>query len=253
MMYALVFLIITAVSFIFAMLGLGGGSVYVPVITWFGFPMKEVAIPLGLLLNGLNTLFAMIPFARKRLIDWKGGAVMAISAMIGSSIGAFFTEDVDTNVLKLLFAAMVIIVAVRTLMVANKQEVDEMMSMKKRSIIGLFVGLFAGFVGGLLGVGGGFIIAPILMWMGYKAKEAAATTAFVVTFSSFSGYFGHMAQGHMNLTLTILLVVSVIIGSQFGARYMSGKAKSNQVKLVYAVVLILIAVQLTYSALHKML
>lgn len=251
MMYVLVFLIITAVSFVFAMLGLGGGSVYVPVITWFGFPMKEVAIPLGLLLNGLNTLFAMIPFARKHLIDWKGGAVMAIAAMVGSPIGAFITKDVDTNVLKLLFAVMVIVVALRTLLVANKQEADEMMSIKKRSLIGLLVGLFAGFIGGLLGVGGGFIIAPVLMWMGYKAKQAAATTAFVVTFSSFSGYFGHMSQGHMNLVLTVLLVGSVIIGSQIGARYMSGKAKSNQVKLIYSIVLILIAVQLTYSALHK--
>ncbi len=252
MIYALVFLIISAASFIFAMLGLGGGTVYVPVLTWFGFGLKEVAIPLGLLLNGLNTLFAMIPFARKKLIDWKGGAVMAISAMVGSPLGAFFTKDVDTNVLKLLFAAMVVIVAVRTLMVANKVETDTMMSFKKRSIIGLFVGLFAGFVGGLLGVGGGFIIAPILMWMGYKTKQAAATTAFVVTFSSFSGYLGHVAQGHMNLPLTIVLIVAVIIGSQFGARYMSGKAKSNQVKLIYSVVLLLIAVQLIYSVVSKM-
>jgi uncharacterized membrane protein YfcA len=57
---------------------------------------------------------------------------------------------------------------------------------------------WAGFIGGMLGLGGGFIIAPILMATGYKTKQAAATTAFVVTFSSFSGYFGHMAQGKMN-------------------------------------------------------
>ena len=68
MAYFLVFLIITVASFIFAMLGLGGGTVYVPVINWFGYDMKEVAIPLGLLLNGLNTLLALIPFARKKLI-----------------------------------------------------------------------------------------------------------------------------------------------------------------------------------------
>ena len=88
-----------------------------------------------------------------------------------------------------------------------------MMDIKKRSIIGLGVGAFAGFAGGLLGIGGGFIIAPILMWMGYKTKEAAATTAFVVTFSSFSGYLGHMAEGHFNWTLTIIVVIAVIIGS----------------------------------------
>jgi uncharacterized membrane protein YfcA len=52
--------------------------------------------------------------------------------------------------------------------------------------------------------------------------------------------------------LTVILIVAVIIGSQFGAHYMSGKAKSNQVKLIYAVVLLLIAVQLIYSAISKM-
>jgi hypothetical protein len=87
--------------------------------------------------------------------------------------------------------------------------------------------------------------------MGYKTKEAAATTAFVVTFSSFSGYFGHMAQGHMNWTLTIILIVSVIIGSQFGARYLSSKAKSRQVKIIYAVVLLLIAAKLVIDVLLK--
>lgn len=65
-LYTVVGGIILLASFLFAMLGLGGGMVYVPVLTWAGFPVKEVAIPLGLLLNGLNTLLALIPFARKR-------------------------------------------------------------------------------------------------------------------------------------------------------------------------------------------
>lgn len=251
MAYFLVFLIITIASFIFAMLGLGGGTVYVPVINWFGYDMKEVAIPLGLLLNGLNTLLALIPFARKKLIDWKGGAVMAAAALIAAPAGSYVTQYVPVDTLKIFFAAMVVVAAVRTLMVSGNAEPETMMSFRRRVIIGLFVGIFAGFVGGMLGIGGGFIIAPILMWMGYKTKEAAATTAFVVTFSSFSGYFGHMAQGHMNWTLTIILIVSVIIGSQLGARYMSSKAKSKQVKIIYSIVLLLIATKLIIDVLVK--
>lgn len=251
MAYFIVFLIITIVSFIFAMLGLGGGMVYVPVINWFGFDMKTVAIPLGLLLNGLNTLFALIPFARKRLIDWKGGAVMAVAAVVASPAGSYFSQFVTVGTLKIFFAAMVIIAAIRTLMVSGSAEPENLMSFRKRAVIGLFVGVFAGFVGGMLGIGGGFIIAPILMWMGYRTKEAAATTAFVVTFSSFSGYFGHMAQGHMNWILTIILIISVIIGSQFGARYMSSKAKSKQVKIIYSVVLLLIAAKMVIDVLIK--
>ena len=249
MLYAIIFVIIWAASFIFAMLGLGGGMVYVPVLNWAGFDMVQVAIPLGLLLNGLNTLLVLIPFARKKLVDWKGGAVMAVTALVASPLGAMTSDKVPVQTLKILFALMVVAAAIRMIYASKKAEPEKMMSMGKRSLLGFFTGAFAGFVGGMLGLGGGFIIAPILMMMGYKTKEAAATTAFVVTFSSFSGYLGHVAQGHMNWPLTIVVVVAVIIGSQLGGKYMTEKAKSKQVKVIYAIVLFIIAGKMTYGAL----
>ena len=104
MLYSIVAVIIFAASFLFAMLGLGGGMVYVPVLNWAGFDLKEVAIPLGLLLNGLNTALVLIPFARKKLVDWKGGAVMAVTALIASPLGAILSTDVPIPTLKILFA-----------------------------------------------------------------------------------------------------------------------------------------------------
>ena len=249
MLYLIVSVLIFIVSFVFAMLGLGGGMVYVPILNWAGFPLKEVAIPLGLLLNGLNTLLALIQYSRKKLVDWKGGFAMAIAALIFSPIGAYTSQYVPEKPLMILFAIAVIVAALRTLWASKQQEPEEVMSLKKRSIIGSGVGAFAGFAGGLLGIGGGFIIAPILMWMGYKTKEAAATTAFVVTFSSFSGYLGHAAEGEMNWTLTIFVVIAVIIASQLGAMFMSSKAKPKWIKQLYGVVLLLIAVKLILGVL----
>ena len=244
MLYAIVAIIIFAASFLFAMLGLGGGMVYVPVLTWAGFDIKEVAIPLGLLLNGLNTLLALIPFARKKLVDWKGGAAMAFAALVLSPVGAFSAKYVSKDMLMILFAAVVVVAAVRMVWTAKQAEPETKMSLGKRSAYGSVIGAFAGFMGGLLGLGGGFIIAPFLMWMGYKTKEAAATTAFVVTVSSFSGYFGHMAGGQINWSITIPVIIAVIIGSQLGASYMTNKAKPTWVKQVYAVVLLAIAIKL---------
>lgn len=249
MLYTIVAIIIFAASFLFAMLGLGGGMIYVPVLKWAGFSVKEVAIPLGLLLNGLNTLLALIPFARKRLVDWKGGLAMALAALVFAPIGAFSSQYVPVNTLLILFAFAVLGAAIRMVFFAKSPEPETMMDFKKRSIIGSGVGAFAGFAGGLLGIGGGFIIAPILMWMGYKTKEAAATTAFVVTFSSFSGYLGHMAEGHYNWILTVIVVIAVIIGSQLGGSYMSNKAKPKWVKSLYAAVLFAIAIKLFIGAL----
>jgi uncharacterized membrane protein YfcA len=247
MLYTIVFVIIALASFVFAILGLGGGMVYVPVLNWAGFDLVSVAIPLGLLLNGLNTALVLIPFARRKMVDWKGGAVMAATALIASPLGAMTSGHVPVQLLKILFAIMVVVAAIRTLWASKLPEPDRMMSLKKRSIIGFFTGAFAGFAGGMLGLGGGFIIAPILMMMGYKTKEAAATTAFVVTFSSFSGFLGHISQGHLNGWLTAIVVVAVIIGSQLGGHYMTQKAKSKQVKITYAVVLLLIAIKMIYG------
>jgi len=244
MFYTIIAVIIFAASFLFAMLGLGGGMIYVPVLKWAGFDVKAVAIPLGLLLNGLNTLLALIPFSRKKLVDWKGGSAMAISALIFAPIGAYISQFVPVQTLIIFFSVAVLGAAVRMVFFAKSPEPDKMMDLKKRSVIGIGVGAFAGFMGGMLGLGGGFIIAPILMWMGYKTKQAAATTAFVVTFSSFSGYLGHMAEGNFNWPLTILVIIAVIIGSQLGGSFMSAKAKPKWVKSLYAVVLFAIAIKM---------
>ncbi len=249
MTHAIVFLVILAASFLFAMLGLGGGMVYVPVLVWAGFPVKEVAIPLGLLLNGLNTLLALIPFASKGLVDWKGGLAMAAAAFALAPAGAYAAQYVPVKALLVLFAVAVVAAAVRMLMFARQPEPTAIMSLGRRSVIGALVGGFAGFAGGLLGIGGGFIIAPILMWMGYRTKEAAATTAFVVTFSSLSGYLGHVAAGHLDARLTVLTVAAVLLGSQFGAGFMTAKAKPQWVKQLYAVVLVGIAVKLIVGVL----
>jgi len=246
-------IIILAASFLFAMLGLGGGMVYVPALNWAGYDLITVALPLGLLLNGLNTSFALIQFGRKKLVDWKGGAFMAGAALIASPIGALTSKYVNQGNLKLLFAVAVLFAAIRMFSQANKEEPKEKASLQKRILWGVVVGLSIGFLGGMLGIGGGFVFAPVLMALGYKTKEAAATTAFVVTFSSFSGYLGHMADGPMNWPLTLILIGAVIIGSQFGARFMSNQAKPKMVKKIYAIVLIIIAIKFSWGAISAMI
>ncbi len=66
---------------------------------------------------------------------------------------------------------------------------------------------------------------------------------------SLSGYLGHVAAGHMDVWLTVLTVAAVLLGSQFGASFMTTKAKPQWVKQLYAVVLVGIAVKLLVGVL----
>jgi uncharacterized protein len=244
MLYLIISVIILAASFLFSMLGLGGALIYVPVLKWAGFPVKEVAIPLALLLNGFTTLIALIAYFKNKLVDVKGGLAMTIFAFAFAPVGALVSDKLPVNILLIFFSIAVFAAAGRMLFMSRKPEPKEIMSLKKRAIIGAIIGSFAGFAAGLLGIGGGFIMAPLLMWMGYETKKAAATSAFAVTFSSFSGFLGHAAQGHFNWTLTVFLTIAVVLGAWLGSNFMATKAKSNRVKQIFALVLFAIAVKL---------
>lgn len=243
-MVALATVLVFAVSAVFAMLGLGGGMLYVPIFHWLGFNLKDVVIPLGLFLNGLNTLIALGPYGKKGLVDWRGGLPMAIAAFIFAPLGAIVAPDVPNRLLLVLFAAAVIVAAVRTLLVAGRPDADGLAPLGRRVLIGTIVSAAAGFIGGLLGVGGGFIIAPLLMWIGYDTKRAAATTAYIVTFSSFSGFLGHVAHMTINWTLFLSLGGAVIVASLLGSWFMASRAKPSWVKWLYGFLLLGVAVKL---------
>ncbi len=145
------------------------------------------------------------------------------------------------NTLLILFSAMVLIAAFRTLLAAEQSDPEQMLPFVQRAVIGATVAGAAGFVGGMLGIGGGFIISPLLMWIGYRTKEAAATTAYIVTVSSFSGFFGHVSHMAIDPWLLALTVLAVIMASLAGSWFMANRAKPNWVKWFYGILLILVA------------
>ena len=165
-------------------------------------------------------------------------------------MGAHTVEYVPQRLLLILFAILVIIAALRTLLKSGKDEPTEMASKGRRTLVGSVVGGFAGFIAGLLGIGGGFIVAPMLMELGYPTKNAAATTAFIVTFSSFSGFLGHVAEGHIDMVLAGLSLAAVLAGSQLGAWFMATKAQPKGVKILYGVLLLGVAVKLLHGVIN---
>jgi hypothetical protein len=241
--------LVFAVSAVFAMLGLGGGMLYVPLFKWLDLPLKSVAIPLGLLLNGVTSASALVRYAREGLVDFRGGLPAALAAMAMAPLGAHLTQSVPKDILIGLFAALTILAGIYSLKSAGQAEAPRPMSPRRRMVIGLALGGGEGFVGALLGVGGGFIVAPVLMVLGYGVKQAAGTTAFIVTFASISGFAAHAAEGHIDPQLAVLTVIAALAGSQLGAWFMAKRAKPGWVKRLYAVLLLGVAAKLLWDIL----
>lgn len=106
----------------------------------------------------------------------------------------------------------------------------------------------AGFVGGLLGVGGGNLIVPALVALGFDPKKASASTSFVVIFASPSGFLGHATLAGIDYPLLVWTTSGSMVGAALGSWLMSDRLRGPQVKLIIGLVLIAITLKMGWWA-----
>lgn len=233
----------------FSLLGLGGAILYVPVLAWLGYDFKAVAIPAALLLNGLTTLSAAAAHTRAGLVDWRGGLPMAVTSLAAAPLGALGTRFVPTETLVGLFALGLVAAGGRMLATAHRPEPEALLPAGRRAALTAAAGLGIGAIAGLLGIGGGFLILPLLLAVGYPTKRAAATSAFVVVFSSFAGFAGHVAIGHFHWPLLAATGVAAVAGAQAGAWLMRERLRAGWVRRAFGLLLLGVAVRLAWRVL----
>lgn len=235
------------VSLIFSMFGQGGGSLYTPILVLLGYATL-VSVSASLVLNLITALFATLVYFRSKLVDLRLALVFIPGIIAGSFIGGAWGNFVDTKIILWLFVIFLIGAGGRMLYTHwEKSQTAETKSLHPSPSLYLIVALFSfgvGILSGLLGVGGGIVIVPFLIFA-YKvpAKISAGTTGFMVIFSSLFGVIGHSAFGHLDLGLIAGAVATVATGAVIGARLMS-KSKVEWIKPGFGLIMLAFAIQL---------
>ncbi len=228
------------ISFLFSMLGMGGSQLYIPILYWMGMDFKTQAIPLGMLLNVVNSSSASITYGLKKLIDFKVAIPFGIAMILLAPLGAWLNINLPTRPMIFIFAIFTAIAAI--LMLSGWKPKRGEMTSKERTVLGVSGGSILGFFAGLLGRGGGSFVVPLLYIAGLEAKAAAATSAFVVTCSGLSSFFSHIVTAAQpRWSIWLLCVLAVLLGSQLGSRVMATKLKSKNIKIVFGTVLLSVA------------
>ena len=102
-----------------------------------------------------------------------------------------------------------------------------------------------GFVAGLLGIGGGVFIVPLLIYvLGVPTKIAAATSIFIVVFSSFSGFIAHISIGRPDWKFILPAALFSFVGAQLGSRIMAEKLKGPTIRKIFGGILLLFVLKL---------
>jgi uncharacterized membrane protein YfcA len=112
------------------------------------------------------------------------------------------------------------------------------------------VGAVVGYLAGLLGVGGGNILIPLLVLLGFEAKNVAKAVSFVVPFSALGSFFTYATYIEIDYNLLIILSISAIIGGYIGNYLMHFKLEQKQIKKIMAFILYMLALKLLYHFLQ---
>jgi uncharacterized membrane protein YfcA len=228
------------IAFVFSMLGMGGSQLYIPILFWLGLDFKTQAIPLGMLLNIVNSGSAAVTYGHQRLLIWPVAMPFALAMVALAPVGVWLNVQLPVKPLLLFFALFTASGAI--LMLTGWKPPGSAMTSRGRVTLGLTAGGGLGLVAGLIGRGGGSFVVPLLYLAGLEAKTAAATSAFVVTCSGLSSFISHLASAaRPQWAVWITCVLAVLSASQLGSRLMAGRMKSRAIRLVFGWVLLAIA------------
>jgi uncharacterized membrane protein YfcA len=226
--------------------GVGAAFIIIPTFYWLGIPLTE-AMAIALLLNAISMSFASFNYIRYKLVAFKAALPVILLAVIFSPLGAYSTKYFPKNILILLFSAFLLFAGSMMLFYTPKPKDAASKSKGKELQAGVGVGIGAGYLGGLLGVGGGNFIVPTLVWLGFEPKRASATTAFIVVFSSLSGFFGHAVIGNIRWTLLTFSAFGSIAGAILGSWALHRKLQGTQVKKIIGLVLYAISIKMLWG------
>jgi uncharacterized membrane protein YfcA len=240
----IIFGISLVAAFIFSLGGVGAAIILVPIMSALGIPMS-VAKPVGLFYNTVSLTGASINNIKNKRLDFKVGIPIIISSFIFAILGAYISKFFSTKFIIILF--IIFLLYASYMFLFHKKKNTETYRSDVPYIKLTLIGSFAGLLSGMLGIGGGNIISPLMLMIGFNPKKITAITAFVVPFSSFSAFLTYWAMGSINWRILIIASVAGVIGATLGTIFMQKKLNAATVKKILAIILLLMAAKLMFN------
>ncbi|PWH81991.1 hypothetical protein DIS18_12035 [Algibacter marinivivus] len=235
-------LILPIVSFLYSSVGHGGASGYLALMALFSFAPESMK-PTALLLNVFVAGISFYYYYKEGFFNKKLFLAFAVTSIPFSLIGGRF--DIDASLYKKILAVLLIFAILKMLNVFGKES-DKIKDIKLWQ--GLIVGAVIGFFSGLIGIGGGIILTPLILLFHWgKMKEAAAVSALFIWVNSASALLGQFSVGITLEKESFLLVAIALIGGVLGGYYGSKKINNQKLRYILAFVLIIACAKLMFT------
>ena len=232
------------------LVGVGGGIVFVPGLVYAGgWEIKE-AVAASLVIIVFSSLSGTLRNARSAdPVNWRVAGLLSLAVAPSSLIGVFISRVSPEIVVKVAFAVLLLALAYPT----AKGRGDYGEDRKEIPLPFVFAaGVFIGSLSGLVGVGGGVMMVPLMvLGMGLTTKGAVSTSLAVVMFTGLIGAAGYVATGFrdpQDLLSLPPLIVGSMVGAPLGVR-LRDSLPSGAIRLIFAGFMVIVALRLLGEAL----
>jgi uncharacterized membrane protein YfcA len=236
------YLLLFFVAFLYSSVGHGGASGYLALMALFNIA-PDVMKPTALLLNLFVAGTAFIQFYRGGHFKWKIFLPLALASVPMAFLGGMIT--VDPDVYKKMLGLLLLIPVIRFLFFRNIP-VDQL----KKSNVGLslLIGAGIGLLSGMIGIGGGIILSPIILLLKWTdQKQTAAISALFILVNSLSGLSGQLIKGiHFSPDMVAYVAIAFaggLVGAYFGAL----RFRQDVLKYMLAFVLMMASYKLLFT------
>ena len=260
------------VGFLSGLFGVGGGFLITPLLFFIGIP-PAIAVATGANQVVASSISGVLAQLKRKAVDLRMGTVLLVGGLIGSASGVWVfaaltaAGQVDlfvqlSYVLFLGFIGLTMFAeSLRALMRANRPGgpirrahthnwVHGLPFKMKFRASGLYisvlpplgVGALVGFLAAIMGVGGGFIMVPAMIYLlGMPTKVVIGTSLFQIIFvTAFTTLMHAVTSNTVDMMLALLLIIGGVVGAQFGARF-SGRLKAEQLRILLSLLVIGVA------------
>ncbi|HJW30237.1 MAG TPA: sulfite exporter TauE/SafE family protein [Saprospiraceae bacterium] len=242
-MLGIIFLLLLfIVSLLYSSVGHGGASGYIALMTVWGIEATTVKST-ALVLNCFVSLIAFIQYYRQGYFNWRLTFPFLITSVPMAYLGALM--EVDGNVYKKILGGLLILSILR-LVIMHDLSPRELRPLNL--VIALLAGGAIGFLSGMIGIGGGILLSPLIVLAGWAGmKQTAATSAIFIFINSLAGLAGVFTKHQFTFSVSTTLWLGIALsGALIGAYWGSGFAAVKQMRYILAFVLTIASVKLLF-------
>ena len=237
------------------LLGSGGSILTVPVLVYLAGQEEKTAIASSLFIVGSIAAIGTLPYLKQKLINWEIVLQFGISGIIGTYAGSGLSALISGSIQLVIFASVILISSFLIIKSNNesKKVKKSACSITKIIVYGFLIGVLTGVVG----VGGGFLIIPALVLLtGLSMLTAIASSLVIITLNAYSGFFiKYLLSAHgLSLDWGVICIMVLFggVGSVLGNR-MAHRVPQANLKKVFSLFLIVIAIYILYKTIPKLL